>query len=64
MSPCRLTDTQFKLDVVEKDPYTLDNMDRPLFRGQSLINLPNWNNIFCKISARPVTPTPYIERVG
>uniref|UniRef100_A0A8C8D0J9 SH3 domain-containing protein n=1 Tax=Oncorhynchus tshawytscha TaxID=74940 RepID=A0A8C8D0J9_ONCTS len=26
----KLTDTQFKLDVVEKDPYTLDNMDRPL----------------------------------
>eukprot|EP00063_Salmo_salar_P091765 XP_014066600.1 PREDICTED: melanoma inhibitory activity protein 3-like isoform X4 [Salmo salar] len=30
----KLTDTQFKLDVVEKDPYTLDNMDRPLFRGE------------------------------
>ncbi|XP_071238403.1 cTAGE family member 5 isoform X3 [Salvelinus alpinus] len=30
----KLTDTQFKLEVVEKDPYTLDNMDRPLFRGE------------------------------
>uniref|UniRef100_A0A673XQ11 Melanoma inhibitory activity protein 2-like n=1 Tax=Salmo trutta TaxID=8032 RepID=A0A673XQ11_SALTR len=30
----KLTDTQFKLDVVEKDPYTLENMDRPLFRGE------------------------------
>ncbi|CAB1331111.1 unnamed protein product [Coregonus sp. 'balchen'] len=29
----KLTDTQFKLDVVEKGPYALDNMGRP-FRGE------------------------------
>ncbi|XP_038865649.1 melanoma inhibitory activity protein 2-like [Salvelinus namaycush] len=30
----KLTDTQFKLDLVEKDPYALDNMGRPPFRGE------------------------------
>lgn len=31
----RLTDTQFKLDALDKDPYALDSLARPLpFRGQ------------------------------
>uniref|UniRef100_A0A674ALG0 Melanoma inhibitory activity protein 2-like n=1 Tax=Salmo trutta TaxID=8032 RepID=A0A674ALG0_SALTR len=30
----KLTDSQFKLDLVEKDPYALDNMGRPPFRGE------------------------------
>lgn len=30
----RLTDTQFKLDALDKDPYALDTLARPLpFRG-------------------------------
>lgn len=30
----RLTDTQFKLDAIDKDPYALDSLARPLpFRG-------------------------------
>ncbi|XP_063039679.1 cTAGE family member 5 isoform X3 [Engraulis encrasicolus] len=30
----KLTDYQFKLDVLEKDPYALDAPGRPLFRGE------------------------------
>uniref|UniRef100_A0AAY4BAA8 MIA SH3 domain ER export factor 2 n=1 Tax=Denticeps clupeoides TaxID=299321 RepID=A0AAY4BAA8_9TELE len=30
----KLTDAQFKLEVVEKDPYALDPIGRPLFRGE------------------------------
>lgn len=31
----RLTDTQFKLDALDKDPYALDSLARPLpFRGE------------------------------
>ncbi|KAL2099275.1 hypothetical protein ACEWY4_005755 [Coilia grayii] len=31
----KLTDYQFKLEVLEKDPYALDAPGRPLFRGES-----------------------------
>ncbi|XP_041123307.1 melanoma inhibitory activity protein 2-like isoform X5 [Polyodon spathula] len=30
----RLTDSQFKLEMIEKDPYALDVPGRPLFRGE------------------------------
>lgn len=31
---CRLTDTQFKLDALDKDPFALNSLARPMpFRG-------------------------------
>lgn len=45
----RLTDTQFKLDALDKDPYALDTLARPLpFRGEHThINQTVAYSIFC-----------------
>ncbi|XP_046870240.1 melanoma inhibitory activity protein 2-like isoform X2 [Hypomesus transpacificus] len=63
----KLTDMQFKLEVVEKDPYALDNLPRPLpYRGErspygpSPPQPPRLRNASLPLSSHPDgrTPTP------
>ena len=51
---CRLTETEFKLDLLEKDPYALDVPVRPFGRG-TVLNCKIEPNCFhlCLCLARP-----------
>lgn len=65
----RLTDTQFKIDALDKDPFALDNLARPLpFRGSYTHPLTLWKSVrrqelnlpwllsSWKVVIRPVSP--------
>lgn len=60
--PYRLTDTQFKIDTLDKDPFALDSLARPLpFRGQhKYINQAHIMKLAVYPAANELRPVPQI----